>query len=88
MAVLIELQNTGDSSPGAEIQAPVEAPPERQAGRLAVSIVGSRASDGWEMKVLGPNGFERTYTLVGGAGEHHPLAIANVLLRLVPATMP
>ena len=53
-----------------------------------MSIVGSRASDGWEMKVLGPNGFERTYTLVGGAGEHHPLAIANVLLRLVPATMP
>ena len=23
-----------------------------------MSIVGSRESDGWEMKVLGPNGFE------------------------------
>jgi len=85
MAVSIELQNTGDSSPGAEIQAPVEAPPERQAGRLAVSIVGSRQSDGWEMKVWGPNGFERTYTLVGRAGEHQPFVIANVLMKLVPA---
>jgi hypothetical protein len=33
-----------------------------------VSIVGSRESDGWEMKVLGPDGFERSYTLVGTAG--------------------
>jgi hypothetical protein len=39
-----------------------------------MSIVGSRESDGWEMKVLGPNGFERSYTLAGNAGEHQPLA--------------
>ena len=50
-----------------------------------MSIVGSRESDGWEMKVLGPNGFERSYTLSGNAGEHQALVIGNVLLRLLPA---
>ena len=50
-----------------------------------MSIVGSRENDGWEMKILGPNGFERSYTLVGSAGEHQPMAIANVLQRLLPA---
>ena len=45
----------------------------------------SRESDGWEMKVLGPNGFERSYTLVGSAGEHEALVIGNLLLRLLPA---
>jgi hypothetical protein len=50
-----------------------------------MSIVGYRESDGWEMKVWGPNGFERSYTLVGSAGEHQALVIGNVLLRLLPA---
>ena len=50
-----------------------------------MSIVGSRESDGWEMKVLGPIGFERSYTLVGSAGKHQALVIGNVLLRLLPA---
>jgi hypothetical protein len=52
-----------------------------------VSIVRSRESDGWEMKVLGPNGFERSYTLAGYAGEHQALVIGNVLQRLLPVTM-
>ena len=54
-------------------------------GDWRVSIVGSRENDGWEMKILGPNGFERSYTLGGSAGEHQPLVIANVLQRLLPA---
>jgi len=37
------------------------------------------------MKVLGPNGFERTYTLTGAAGEHKPDAIRRLILQLVPA---
>jgi N-acetylglucosamine-6-phosphate deacetylase len=37
------------------------------------------------MKVWGPNGFERSYTLVESAGEHQPLMIGNVLLTLLPA---
>jgi hypothetical protein len=51
-----------------------------------VSIVGSRANDNWEMKVEGPQGFERSYTLVGEAGEHRPEAIRNVLIKLLPAS--
>jgi hypothetical protein len=85
MAVSIELHNTGDPSIGAEIQALVEQHLGDRPGDWRVSIVGSRESDGWEMKVLGPNGFERSYTLVGSAGEHQPLMIGNVLLRLLPA---
>jgi len=51
-----------------------------------VSIVGSRANDNWEMKVEGPQGFERSYTLVGDAGEHQPEVIPNVLIKLLPAS--
>jgi hypothetical protein len=32
-------------------------------GDWRVSIADSRADDSWEMKILGPNGFERSYTL-------------------------
>jgi hypothetical protein len=39
----------------------------------------------WEMKVWGLNGFERSYTLVGSAGEHQPLVIGNVLMKMLPA---
>ena len=35
------------------------------------------------MKVEGPNGFERSYTLAGSAGEHQPMVIGNVLLKLL-----
>jgi hypothetical protein len=33
-------------------------------GDWRVSIVGSRGTDNWEMKIWGPNRFERSYTLV------------------------
>jgi hypothetical protein len=85
MAVSLELHNTGDPSVGAEVRALVEHALNDRPGDWRVSIVGSRESDGWEMKVLGPNGFERSYTLVGRSGEHQPLVIANVLMRLLPA---
>jgi hypothetical protein len=88
MAVSIELHNTGNPSIGAEIQLLVEHYLSDRPGDWRVSIVGSRESDGWEMKVWGPNGFERSYTLVGTAGEHQPLVIANVILRLLPAKTP
>jgi hypothetical protein len=83
MAVLLELHNIGD--PGAEIQALVEHHLGDRPGDWRVSIVGSRENDSWEMKILGPNGFERSYTLAGSTGEHQPLAIANVLAKLLPA---
>jgi hypothetical protein len=85
MAVSLELHNTGDPGAGTEVRALVEHALSDRAGDWRVSIIGSRANDNWEMKVEGPNGFERPYTLVGSAGEHRPLVIGNVLLRLLPA---
>jgi hypothetical protein len=87
MAVSLEPSNIRDPSIGAEIQALVEHHLNDRPGDWRVSIVGSRESNGWEMKVLGPNRFERSYTLVGSAGEHQPLMIGNILLRLLPAKM-
>jgi hypothetical protein len=85
MAVSLELHNTGDPSIEPEVRALVEHRLSDRPGDWRVSIVGSRESDGWEMRILGPNGFERSYTLAGSAGEHQPSVIANVLLRLLPA---
>jgi hypothetical protein len=85
MAVSLELQNTGDPGTGAEVRALVEHALGDRPGDWRVSIVGSRENDSWEMKILGPNGFERSYTFVGSAGEHQPAVISNVLLRLLPA---
>ena len=81
----VEMQNTGDSRVRREILAGVEHVLSEVAGEWRVSIVGSRANDNWEMKVEGPQGFERSYTLVGEAGEHQPEVIRNVLIKLLPA---
>ena len=80
------MQNTGDPRVRGEIVAIIEHVLSDRAGEWRVSIVGSRANDNWEMKVEGPEGFERSYTLVGGAGEHQPEAIRNVLIKLLPAS--
>ena len=88
MAVSVELHNTGDPAVGREVQALVEHALSDRTGDWWVSILGSRANDNWEMKIEGPNGFERSYTLVGSAGEHQPVVIWNVLLKLLPAKMP
>ena len=88
MAVTIEMQNTGDPRARSEILAGVEHVLSDVAGEWRVSIVGSHANDNWEMKVEGPEGFERTYTLVGGTGEHQPMAIEKLLLQLLPASRP
>jgi hypothetical protein len=45
-----------------------------------------RASQNWEMRVEGPNSFERSYTLVGFAGEHEAEAIRRLILQLMPAS--
>ena len=49
-----------------------------------MSIAGSRASENWEMRVEGPNGFEQSYVLAGAAGKHEPEAIRRLILQLVP----
>lgn len=85
MSVSVELHNTGDASIMSEVEAIIEHVLSDRPGDWRVSIVGSRAKQDWEMKVEGPNGFERSYTLVGSAGEHDPVAIGNLLRRLLPA---
>jgi hypothetical protein len=85
MAVSVEIQNTG-SDPGqrADIAALIEHALADRPGDWKVSIIGSQASDRWEMKIAGPNAFERTYTLEGTAGECEPQAIAGIVARMVP----
>jgi hypothetical protein len=63
------MQNTGDSRVRGEILARFEHVLSDLAGEWRVSIVGLGANDNWEMKVEGPHGFGRSYTLVGEAGE-------------------
>jgi hypothetical protein len=36
------------------------------------------------MRVEGPNGFERSYSLSGAAGEHEPATIRTLVVRLIP----
>ncbi len=59
--------NTGDSRAREEIALVVEQVLSDRPGEWRVSIVGSRENDNWELKIEGPKGFERAYTLIGGA---------------------
>lgn len=51
---------------------------------IGVCRLRSRAAENWELKVEGPNGFERSYTLSATAGEHELSAIRTLVLKLVP----
>jgi hypothetical protein len=85
MAVSVEIHHTG-CEPGmrAEIAAVIEHALADRPGDWRVSITGSQANDRWEMKIAGPNGFERSYTLDGTAGEHEPHVIGSLVARMVP----
>ena len=82
----VEMQNTGDPVVGADILAVVEHVLADRPGDWRVSIVGSQANDRWEMKIAGPNGFERSYTLDGSAGQHEPQVIGKLVARMVPGS--
>ena len=84
MGVTIELQNLGDAQLCRDITAHLEHAFSGRLGEWRVSIAGSRAAENWELKVEGPNGFERSYTLSAAAGEHDPVTIRALVLRLVP----
>jgi hypothetical protein len=85
MAISVEIHHTG-SDPGtrAEITAHIEHALANQSGKWEVSIIGSQGNDRWEMKIAGPNGFERSYTLEGTAGETDPQAIGRIVSRMLP----
>jgi hypothetical protein len=84
MGVAVELHNTGNPADQAEIVAVIEHTLAGSSGDWRISIVGSLASDRWNMKIEGPNGFERSYTLEGSAGEHEPSVIRARLAHLLP----
>ena len=84
MAVAIEMQNTGDPGLGRDVAAMVEHVLSDRLGDWRVLIVGSQDSDQWELKIFGPNAFERSYTLEGTAGQHDPHVIAAIVSRMVP----
>jgi hypothetical protein len=84
MAVSVEMQHTGDTAVQREVAAVIEHMLADRPGDWRVSIVGSQANERWEMKIVGPNAFERSYTLEGSAGEHEPQAIARLVARMVP----
>jgi hypothetical protein len=76
MGVTIELQNLGDAQLCRDITARIEHAFADRPGDWRVSIAGSRASENWEMRVEGPKGFERGYTLAGSTGERDSEAIS------------
>ena len=65
----MEMQHTGDSGLQADVRAVIEHVLADRPGEWRVSIVGSQANDRWEMKIVGPNAFERSYTLEGSPDE-------------------
>jgi len=83
MGVTIELQNLGDAQLCQEITAHIEHAFSDRTGHWRVSIAGSRSAENWDLRVEGPNGFERSYSLSSAAGEHNPAAIRTLVLRLV-----
>ena len=84
MGVIAELENLGDARLSKELSASIEHALSDKRGDWRVTIAGSRASENWGMRVEGPNGFERTYTLAGAAGEHEPEAIRRLIIQLIP----
>jgi hypothetical protein len=84
LAVSVEMQHAGDSGVQAEIRAIIEHVLADRLGDWRVSIVGSQANDRWEMKIAGPNAFERSYTLEGSAGQHRPEVIQVILSKMLP----
>jgi hypothetical protein len=84
MSVTVEMQHTGDAASQREVVAVIEHFLAERPGDWRVSMVGSKGSDRWEMTIAGPNGFERSYTLEGSAGQHDPRLIAQIVARMLP----
>ena len=83
MGITVELQNLGDAQLCSDITAHLEHAFSGRQGEWRVSIAGSRVAESWDLRVDGPNGFERSYTLSAAAGEHEPAAIRMLVLRLL-----
>ena len=84
MAVTVEMQNTGDATLQRELEAIIEHIFADRTGDWRVVILGSQANDRWEMKITGPNAFERSYTLEGELGQHSPPVVAAIVSKMLP----
>lgn len=84
MAVTVEMHNTGDAASQRDVTAMIEHILWDRPGEWRVVILGSQGSDCWEMKITGPNAFERSYTLEGALGQHEPRAVAAIVGRMLP----
>ena len=83
--VFVEFHHTGSGAgQRAEIASHIEHALADRAGDWNVSIIGSQANDRWEMKISGPNGFERSYALESSTGETEPQVIGNIVKKMVP----
>jgi len=71
MGVTVEMHNIGDAERRRDVVAIVEHVLSDRPGDWRVFIIGSQANDRWEMKITGPNGFERSYTLGLPANMSH-----------------
>jgi hypothetical protein len=87
MVVTVEMHNTGDAALRALVVAAIEHVLADRPGDWRVSIIGSQANDRWEMKIAGPNGFERSYSFEGTAGEHRPEVIRVIVGKMVPGNL-
>ena len=81
----MELYNTGHVASRSEIVAAIEHAFDGETGEWQVSILGSREHDDWELKIEGPQGFERRYVLAGTVGECEPDNIRSVVTKLLSA---
>jgi hypothetical protein len=84
MAATVEMHNTGDAELQRDVIAMVEHVLSDRPGNWRVVIVASLGSDRWEMRITGPNTFERSCTLEGALGQHQPDVVGDLVARMVP----
>ena len=85
MPVTVETHNTGDAALQRDLIAMIEHVLVDRPGEWRVEILGSQGTDRWEMKITGPNAFERSYTLEGDLGQHEPSTVSAIITRMLPA---
>jgi len=85
MGVTVEMHNTADAATRRDVIAMIEHVLSDRLGDWRVEIMGSQANDCWEMRITGPNGFERSYTLEGTLGQHEPGTVASIIAQMLPS---
>jgi len=85
MPVTVETHNTGDPNLQRDLVAIIEHTFADRSGDWRVTILGSQGTDNWEMRITGPNAFERSYTLEGALGQHEPGTVAAIVARMLPS---